>query len=29
VVPLSLSCYHSDRHEALLRGGVHPVGYLI
>jgi hypothetical protein len=22
VVPLSYSCYHSDRHEALLGGGV-------
>jgi hypothetical protein len=22
--PLSLTCYHSDRHEALLWGGVHP-----
>jgi hypothetical protein len=27
-VPLGLPCYHSDRHEALLRGGVHPVGNL-
>jgi hypothetical protein len=27
--PLSLSCYHRDRHEALFRGSVHPVGDLI
>jgi hypothetical protein len=26
VVPLSLSFYCCDRHEALLRGDVHPVG---
>jgi hypothetical protein len=26
VVPLGLSCYRGDRPEALLRGGVHPVG---
>jgi hypothetical protein len=24
VHPLGLTCYHGDRHEALLRGGVHP-----
>jgi hypothetical protein len=29
VVPLSLSCYRCDRHEAFLKGGVHPVGDLI
>jgi hypothetical protein len=29
VVPLSYSCYHSDRHEALLGGGVYPVFDLI
>jgi hypothetical protein len=23
--PLSLTCYHGDRHEALLWGSVHPV----
>jgi hypothetical protein len=28
-VPLGLPCYRGDRHEALLRGGVHPVGDLI
>jgi hypothetical protein len=28
-VPLSCLCYHGDRHEALLRGGVYPVGDLI
>jgi hypothetical protein len=27
--PLSLMCYHKDRHEALFGGGVHPVGDLI
>jgi hypothetical protein len=27
--PLGLPCYHGDRHEALLRSGVHPVGNLI
>jgi hypothetical protein len=27
--PLSLMCYHGDRHEALLESGVHPVGDLI
>jgi hypothetical protein len=27
--PLSLTCYRRDRHEALLGGGVHPVGDLI
>jgi hypothetical protein len=26
MVPLGLSCYHCDIHEALLWGGVHPVG---
>jgi hypothetical protein len=26
---LSLTCYHGDRHEVLLRSGVHPVGDLI
>jgi hypothetical protein len=29
VDPLSLTCYHGDRHKALLRSGVHPVGDLI
>jgi hypothetical protein len=27
--PLSLTCYRSDRHEALIRGSVHPAGNLI
>jgi hypothetical protein len=27
--PLSLTCYRRDRHEALFRGSVHPVGDLI
>jgi hypothetical protein len=27
--PLSLTCYCSDRHEALLGGSVHPAGDLI
>jgi hypothetical protein len=27
--PLSLMCYHGDRHEALLKSSVHPVGDLI
>jgi hypothetical protein len=27
--PLSLTCYHGDRHEALFGSGVHPVGDLI
>jgi hypothetical protein len=27
--PLSLMCYRSDRHEALLWGGVHPVFDLV
>jgi hypothetical protein len=27
--PLSLTCYHGDRHEALFGGGVHPVGDLV
>jgi hypothetical protein len=27
--PLSLTCYHSDRHEALVWGGVHPVFDLV
>jgi hypothetical protein len=27
--PLSLTCYHRDRHEALFGGSVHPVGDLI
>jgi hypothetical protein len=27
--PLSLTCYHSDRHEALFRGSVHPASDLI
>jgi hypothetical protein len=27
--PLSLTCYHGDRHEALLGSGVHLVGDLI
>jgi hypothetical protein len=27
--PLGVPCYHGDRHEALLRSGVHPVGNLI
>jgi hypothetical protein len=27
--PLSLTCYHCDRHEALLRSSVYPVGDLI
>jgi hypothetical protein len=27
--PLSLTCYHGDRHEALLGGRVHPVGDLV
>jgi hypothetical protein len=29
VVPLGLSCYRGDRHKALLRGSVRPVGDLI
>jgi hypothetical protein len=29
VIPLSCSCYHGDRHEALLMGSVDPVGDLI
>jgi hypothetical protein len=29
VYPLSLTCYHRDRHEALFGGSVHPVGDLI
>jgi hypothetical protein len=29
VMPLSLSCYRCERHEALLKGGVYPVGDLI
>jgi hypothetical protein len=29
VYPLSLTCYRSDRHEALFRGSVHPAGDLI
>jgi hypothetical protein len=28
-VPLGLSCYRGDRHKALLRSNVHPVGHLI
>jgi hypothetical protein len=28
-MPLSLSCYRCDRHEALLRGGVYLVSDLI
>jgi hypothetical protein len=28
-VPLSCPCYRGDRHEALLRGGVYPVGDLV
>jgi hypothetical protein len=28
-VPLGLSCYRYDRHEALLRGGVYPFDDLI
>jgi hypothetical protein len=27
--PLRLTCYRSDRHEALFRGSVHPAGNLI
>jgi hypothetical protein len=27
--PLSLSCYHSDRHEALFRGSMHPAFDLV
>jgi hypothetical protein len=27
--PLSLTCYHGDRHEALFRGSVHPVFDLV
>jgi hypothetical protein len=27
--PLSLMCYHGDRHEALLRGSVHPAFNLV
>jgi hypothetical protein len=27
--PLSLTCYRSDRHEALFAGGVHPAGDLV
>ena len=27
--PLGLSCYRGDRHEALLRSGVYPVGNLL
>jgi hypothetical protein len=27
--PLSLTCYHSDRHEALFGGSVHPTGDMI
>jgi hypothetical protein len=27
--PLSLTCYRSDRHEALFGGSVHPVGNLV
>jgi hypothetical protein len=27
--PLSLTCYHGDRHEALFRSGVHPVFDLV
>jgi hypothetical protein len=27
--PVSLTCYRSDRHEALFRGSVHPAGDLI
>jgi hypothetical protein len=26
---MSLTCYHSDRHEALFGGSVHPAGDLI
>jgi hypothetical protein len=29
VYPLSLTRYRGDRHEALFRGGVHPVGDLV
>jgi hypothetical protein len=29
VVPLGLPCYRGDRHKALLRSSVHPVGDLI
>jgi hypothetical protein len=29
VYPLSLTCYRSDRHEALFGGGVHPAGDLV
>jgi hypothetical protein len=29
LMPLSLSCYRCDRHEALFRGSVHPAGDLI
>jgi hypothetical protein len=29
VYPLSLTCYRGDRHEALFRGRVHPVGGLV
>jgi hypothetical protein len=27
--PLSLTCYHGDRHEALFRGSVHPAFDLV
>jgi hypothetical protein len=27
--PLGLLCYHGDRHEALLKSGMYPVGNLI
>jgi hypothetical protein len=27
--PLSLTCYHGDRHEALFRGGMHPAFDLV
>jgi hypothetical protein len=27
--PLSLTCYHDDRHEPLFGSGVHPVGDLV
>jgi hypothetical protein len=27
--PLSLTCYHSDRHKALFGGSVHPAGDLV
>jgi hypothetical protein len=29
VYPMGLTCYRSDRHKALSRGSVHPVGDLV